>query len=178
NLLPSTPTIPNSPLPVLIYRGIIPYEDDRDALVSLLTGNHFRVDSFAGAFPMKHYHSNTHECYCFVKGSTTYLLGNGDSDDKNSYGQRVKLSKGDVMILPAREAGTVHCNLDATEDMQYCAAYPKEIPHWDVKLGKEGEEQRKTDFSAASAVQIPISDPNLCPARAAYSNMVDQEGVI
>lgn len=111
--LPSTPTIPNSPLPVLIYRGIIPYEDDRDALVSLLTGNHFRVDSFAGAFPMKHYHSNTHECYCFVKGSTTYLLGNRDSDDKNSYGQRVKLSKGDVMILPVRGRYMEFiCNMD------------------------------------------------------------------
>lgn len=47
--------------------------------------------------------------------------------------------------------------------MQYCAAYPKESPHWDVKLGKEDEEQRKTDFSTASAVQIPISDPIFVP---------------
>ncbi len=97
--LPSTPTIPNSILPVVIYRDVLRDPTDRDGVVAHVSGNEWRVDGFFGPFSLRHYHSTSHECYALVTGTARWLLGRGELDD-DSYGQEVHLKTGDVMILP------------------------------------------------------------------------------
>lgn len=41
--------VPNSKLPILIYRNLIPHPDDHDGIAAILNGNGYRVDGFMGA---------------------------------------------------------------------------------------------------------------------------------
>ena len=97
--LPKASSVPNSIYPVIHYRNVLPNPDDHDAVRALLQGNGFLVYGYYGHIGLKHYHSNTHECYCIVNGSSTFVLGRGPDDD-TSIGKEVQVEKGDVLILP------------------------------------------------------------------------------
>ncbi|KAG4439670.1 hypothetical protein IFR05_004867 [Cadophora sp. M221] len=79
--IPPTHFVPNSKLPILIYRNVIPDPDDHDGTAEILKGNGYRVDGFYGCYDTPHYHSNTVEAYAFVQGHTTIKLGKGPRDE-------------------------------------------------------------------------------------------------
>src|SRR5687767_2334129 len=87
---------PNNRLPILLYKEALdlPAVFKARTIKKLFTkhgwGNNYR----AGIFTYHHYHSNTHEVLGVIKGGTTVLLG-GDE------GQKLKIEKGDVLIIPA-----------------------------------------------------------------------------
>ncbi len=93
-----TPYVPNSQLPIVIYRNVIPDPDDHDGIADLLRGNGYRVDGFYGCYDTPHYHTNTVECYAFVHGHTSIRLGQGPRDA--DVGNVFSLRKGDVFVQP------------------------------------------------------------------------------
>lgn len=93
-----TPHVPNSPLPVLIYRSGLPESPDADTTRSSIERNDWLQGGIFKAYTAHHFHSVTHECYAVFKGSSKLLLGSGPLDEEG--GTEVELSVGDVIVLP------------------------------------------------------------------------------
>ena len=81
-----------------------------------------------------------------VKGSTTLLLG-GEN------GTEVKITKGDVLVIPA---GVAHKNLDGENDVVCIGGYPGGAAY-DMNYGKPGE-RPEADRNIAR-VPLPATDP-------------------
>jgi uncharacterized protein YjlB len=143
-------TFPNSHLPVLLYKGVL----DLPALFpaayveNLFKVNHWSNSWKSGIFTYHHYHSITHEVVGVYKGETTLLLG-GEN------GTKVKIEKGDVLIIPA---GVAHKNLGDENDVACVGAYP-EGKSYDMNYGKTGE--RPFTDQNIKCVPLPERDPVL-----------------
>src|SRR6185436_9974733 len=100
---------PNSELPVLLYKRALKIPLFFAALLikKLLQKHHYTNNWRNGIYTYHHYHSNTHEVMAVIKGQTTLLLG-GDK------GRKVKIEKGDVILIPA---GVAHKNLGKEKDV-------------------------------------------------------------
>src|SRR5689334_13528961 len=100
--LKSNGHFPNSRLPVLIYREALtlPKQKKKAATIiqKIFARNGWSNSWSNGIYDFHHYHSNTHECMAICKGEAEVILG-------GPKGRKVKLSSGDVIILPA---GTGH----------------------------------------------------------------------
>ena len=118
-----TPTehVPNSALPVLVYRSVLPRPYSEASAVEALEKNQWTHGGTFKHFPTHHFHSITHECYAIYKGSTRFLFGKGPLDEDVN-GIEVDLQAGDVIVDPA---GVAHCNLRSSDDFEYIGVYPK-----------------------------------------------------
>ncbi|GAB7353934.1 hypothetical protein MBLNU459_g4541t2 [Dothideomycetes sp. NU459] len=152
-----TPTlfVPNSVLPVLVYRNVLPLPHDQRSAKQALEKNGWIQGGVFAHYPTHHYHSVTHECYAVFRGSSHFLLGKGplDGDD---HGVEVDLHAGDIIVQPA---GVAHCCLESTDDFAYIGVYPKGSPHWDNNFCKADEQETVEKASVARKVPIPDSDP-------------------
>lgn len=140
---------PNSPeFPVLVYRNVLRLPEFFPALFvrNLFARHHWHNSWKDGIFTYHHYHSTTHEVLGFYAGKTQLLLG-GDS------GIRLRVKKGDVMIIPA---GVAHKNLGDKNDIGCVGAYPDGCDY-DMKYGVAGE-RPDADFSIRH-VPVPFSHP-------------------
>jgi uncharacterized protein YjlB len=139
---------PNNQLPVLFYpgvflmQGLFPAGEVKEVFIS----NDWKNTWQAGIYTFHHYHSNTHEVIGVVRGETTLELG-GEG------GQRLKIQKGDVLVLPA---GTAHKNLGDENAVVCVGAYPKG-KEYDMNYGKP-EERRAADENIRK-VKLPERDP-------------------
>ena len=98
--LPPTPRMPNSHLPLLIYRGIVPpSEFSVEQIKERLENNHWGIGGVFPAYCERHFHMSSHECYAVVSGASSYRLGQGKGDP-DSFGTDVRIEVGDVMVLP------------------------------------------------------------------------------
>lgn len=115
-LLPEGKVIPNHPRwPVLLYQGAFEPESAlADEIEQAYARNDWGGTWRWGVYTWHHYHSNTHEVLSCVSGEAEIMLG-GEN------GQRVKLTAGDAVVLPA---GTGHKNLGSSRDFQVIGAYP------------------------------------------------------
>ncbi|KAH8702350.1 hypothetical protein BGW36DRAFT_372663 [Talaromyces proteolyticus] len=130
--LQSTVYAPNSSLPVLHYRNVLPYPATEENVTSFLTAHKWEKRGTWGHIPTRHFHPNSHECYGIFRGSSTIVLGVGGGDE--SGGLRVRVQAGDVIVLPA---GTAHSMADSTEDYRYIGVYPEGCPRWRNELGEK-----------------------------------------
>lgn len=139
---------PNNVLPVLLYKSVL-------ELPLLLPSNYiktiFAINNWSnawtnGIFEYHHYHSTTHEVLGVYKGATTLQLG-GDN------GIKIKIEKGDVLIIPA---GVAHKNLEKQNNIKCVGAYPGG-KDYDINYGKMGE-RPQTDKNIKQ-VPIPSQDP-------------------
>jgi uncharacterized protein YjlB len=135
-------TMPNSPLPVLLYRRALPPNNaDFDAL---FRKNGWRGIWHNGVFDYDHYHSNAHEVLGVAHGRARLQLGGDD-------GSAVELSAGDCVVLPA---GTGHRKLGASSDFEMIGAYPPGQEQYDICR------QRSIDADTRIArVAPPKTDP-------------------
>jgi len=113
--------VPNSFLPVLIYRHVLPEPLSEATAIEYLEKNQWSHGGTFKHFPQHHFHTVTHECYAIFKGSTRYLFGKGPLDE-DVKGIEVDLHAGDVIVDPA---GVAHCNLESSPDLEYIGVYPK-----------------------------------------------------
>jgi uncharacterized protein YjlB len=139
---------PNSELPVLLYKRAlkIPLFFAALQVKKLLQKHHYTNNWRNGIYTYHHYHSNTHEVMAVIKGHTTLLLG-GDK------GRKVKIEKGDVILIPA---GVAHKNLGKEKDVICIGGYPQGRDY-NMNYGKK-EERPDADEKIAK-VKIPRYDP-------------------
>jgi uncharacterized protein YjlB len=103
----STPNVPNSPLPVLVYRSVLPANPTPENICGAVEPNNWMKGGVFKHYPAHHFHSVTHELYAVFKGHSRLLLGRGPLDEEREEGDLVvELSVGDCIVLPA---GVAHC---------------------------------------------------------------------
>ena len=140
--------IPNSKLPVLLYRHAVrlPPGDAASAFEQIFTANEWTGTWRNGVYPFHHYHSTAHEVLGVFRGSARVQLG-GERGLVNT------LNPGDVVIIPA---GVGHKNLGSSADFGVVGAYPlKQEP--DMNYGKASERPRADQNIAR--VPRPARDP-------------------
>lgn len=143
-------TFPNSHLPVLLYKGVLDLPPLFPAahIENLFKSNNWTNSWKNGIYTYQHYHSNTHEVIGVYKGEATIQLG-GDK------GTKVRIEKGDVLIIPA---GVAHRNLDDENAVSCVGAYPDGISY-DMNYGQAGE--RPATDENIRQVPLPERDPVL-----------------
>lgn len=112
---------PNSPLPVLVYRGVFDPNVTVEEASKILQANHWIKGGVFKHYPAHHYHSNTHECYAAIRGNTKCVYGVGPLDDESD-GVTFEMSAGDIAV---HAAGVAHRNSESSLDYEYIGAYPE-----------------------------------------------------
>jgi uncharacterized protein YjlB len=137
--------IPNSPLPVLAYRGVPGTGTPADC-IALFAANGWLGAWVDGIYAFHHFHSTAHEVLGVVAGSASVTLGGPG-------GRTFEVARGDVLVLPA---GTGHLNAGQTPDLVVVGAYPGGM--WcDLRRGDPGE--RDEVLANIAAVPLPDTDP-------------------
>ncbi|VUC29918.1 unnamed protein product [Clonostachys rosea] len=168
-----TKYVPNSKLPVLLYRNALPFPLEEDIVKEFLESNHWIHGGTWNAVPRHHFHPNTHECYgiAIVEGSSELLIGVGPLDSETD-GEVIHVESGDVIVLPA---GVSHCSKSFSHDYRYLGAYPKVIQaillfsfisnyatkdslKWKNEYGRD-QSRFESLASESSSVSVPDWDP-------------------
>jgi uncharacterized protein YjlB len=100
--LSPTSHVPNSRLPVLVYRQVLSTATTAESARELIEKNHWFQGGIWKAFKTHHFHSVTHESYAAFKGRSRLLLGRGPLDSEDA-GMEVDIEAGDVIVLPVRD---------------------------------------------------------------------------
>ncbi len=136
---------PNSRLAVLIYRAAIATPKGA-AFEEMFEAHGWSSAWRNGLYSVHHYHSTAHEVLGIFQGWVTARLG-------GPRGQTVRLTAGDVVVIPA---GVAHKNDGASSDFRVVGAYPDGTGP-DMQYGKAGE-RPGTDRNIAG-VPPPAADP-------------------
>jgi uncharacterized protein YjlB len=143
---------PNHPRwPVVIYWGVVhlPRTLDPAAVIEDLFVRNGWGDSWRnGIYDYLHYHSQIHEVLGIARGSAKVRLG-GDR------GRTLKLSAGDVLILPA---GTGHQCLTASKNFLVVGAYPPSGTYDECRPSADAEEHERR-VQSIEKVKRPRKDP-------------------
>jgi uncharacterized protein YjlB len=143
-LLQPGETMPNSRLPVLIYRGAMTPGDHGAEFEHLFNENGWRGIWRNGVYDFDHYHSNAHEVLGVGQGRAEIQLG-------GVTGVLVAVVAGDAVLLPA---GTGHRRMSRSNDFVMIGAYPKGQEHYDICRSRSPEAELRI-----SKVALPTSDP-------------------
>ena len=140
--------VPNSWLPVLLYRGQPEHDGDAAALFErLFTANAWPAQWRGGVFAFHHYHSKAHEALGVSAGRARIQLG-------GEQGPIVDVGAGDALVLPA---GTGHCRIEGDEGFSVVGAYPANQPEWDLVRADPAEHDAAVERIAW--VPLPEGDP-------------------
>lgn len=139
--------VPNSRLPLLIYRGA--FESGPMKLEALMRKNEWPTDwhSSFGMYPRHHFHSDTHELIAVTRGQLVGRFGGHD-------GICATLATGDIVVIPA---GVGHFGESRTEDLRLTGAFPIGHAIHDFRLGYPEEYARMVE--RVQRVPIPAYDP-------------------
>ena len=125
-LLPENGRMPNSELPVLIYRGAMLGDDLESEFKKVFHSNHWGGTWALGIYGYHHFHSNAHEALGVAAGSATLLLGGEGTSP-------VDVERGDVLVLPA---GTGHRRIKDSWEFWVVGAYPHGQEKYDEYISK------------------------------------------
>ena len=139
-------TMPNSRLPVLIYRGAAPVDATNKAgdFDRLFERNGWRGIWRDGIYDFDHYHSNAHEVLGVAQGHASLQLG-GEG------GKAIDVKPSDVLVLPA---GTGHRCIKDSENFVVIGAYPPGQEHYDICRTRTPEAELRIE-----RLRLPMSDP-------------------
>ena len=104
----STPYVPNSILPVLIYRSVLPTDPTSESTCATMEPNGWDSGGVYKHYPTVYFHSLMHECYAFFKGHSKLLLRKGSLDAADKTDLVVELRERDIIVIPA---GVAHCSM-------------------------------------------------------------------
>lgn len=146
-VFPDDGLVPNSPLPFLLYKGVIdPGDDPAKAIEDLFGANGWGQIWRNGVYDYLHYHTTVHEALGVARGHGLVRFG-------GSHGEDFELRKGDVAILPA---GTGHQCLSASDDLVVVGAYPPGAP---MQVTRPTPENYRLAVRVIPQVALPESDP-------------------
>lgn len=133
--------VPNSPLPVLLYRAVL---GPNTANKADTFRTRFKKSGWAGIwtdtiYDYTHFHSNAHEVLGIAEGKVTLRLG-------GEQGSIFRFKAGDMLVLPA---GVGHRRIGDDEGLKVIGAYPRGQSHFDMK--RKGR--------ATPKVRLPAKDP-------------------
>jgi uncharacterized protein YjlB len=139
--------VPNSALPVMLYRAALPPGPDlASRFEQRFARNGWRGLWRNGIFAYHHFHDDAHEVLGIAAGHALVQLG-GEA------GPEVAIEAGDVVVLPA---GTGHKRLSSSADLLVIGGYPAGQERPAIKSGGESG----PDVAARAAeVPLPTSDP-------------------
>jgi uncharacterized protein YjlB len=143
--------VPNSPLPVLLYRGAVaPSSHDPAKTLEMTFARNGWTNSWrAGIYLFHHYHSISHEVLGIARGKGRVRLG-------GEQGRDFDLAAGDVVVLPA---GTGHKRLSASSDFLVVGAYP-DGRDWDlIRADDSDAATHAAALVRISKVPRPSTDP-------------------
>ncbi|KAK3710700.1 hypothetical protein LTR37_010119 [Vermiconidia calcicola] len=146
---------PNSKLPVLVYRNVLPSDLSEESVSKAIAANHWVKGGVFKHYPTAHFHSNVHECYAALRGKTTCLYGVGPLDDASD-GVEFDMQAGDIAV---HAAGVAHRNTWSTDDYVYMGLYPKGAPKWSNNFCKDGVEETERKTEQARSIPVPEWDP-------------------
>ncbi|KAF1995919.1 hypothetical protein P154DRAFT_473642 [Amniculicola lignicola CBS 123094] len=155
-----TPHVPNSKLPVLIYRKVLSGWSHND-LIDLMNKNGWKKSGQWKTYKEAHFHTNIQECYVVISGSTLYSLGKSPIDPEkneegNENGIKVTLNEGDCFMLPA---GVSHCSIESEGDYEHMGFVVNDAPQWDMNFCKDDSEMTRIKAKACAELPIPTTDP-------------------
>jgi uncharacterized protein YjlB len=145
-------TVPNSKLPLVVYRGALPDTGDRASFCEdMFARNGWPRPWRNGIYPHHHYHSTAHEVLGIARGNARVRLG-GEN------GQSVELRSGDVVVIPA---GVAHKREAASGDLLVIGSYPRGQQPDTCRAEPAQYDRAKHDRAAAriATVPLPASDP-------------------
>jgi uncharacterized protein YjlB len=137
--------IPNSHLPLLVYRQAVP--PDADEIERIFTANRWPAAWRAPVFSYHHFHSDAHEVLGVARGETHVQFGGPG-------GQAVTVRAGDVVVVPA---GVGHCRQSQSEGLVIVGAYPDNTARRDLRRGDPAEHNEVVQNVAR--VALPAADP-------------------
>lgn len=139
--------IPNSPLPLLIYKNVFSEEKaDADFIKKHFADRNWSNSWKNGVYDYHHYHSNTHEVLGVYSGFATIQFG-GEN------GEKISIEEGDAVAIPA---GVSHKLIESSDDFGVVGAYPGGM-EYDILKGDDGERPKAEEN--IKNVPIPDSDP-------------------
>src|SRR5207302_4284244 len=140
-------TVPNSQLPLVVYRGALAAGGDRATACEQMFAANGWPDSWRnGIHPYHHYHATAHEVLGIARGQARVRLG-------GEKGQTVELDAGDVVVIPA---GVAHKRESASGDLLVIGSYPQG-QHPDMCRVEQGRHDSAT--ATIAAVKLPERDP-------------------
>ena len=139
--------IPNSKLPLLVYKTVLTAEEEDLAhhFEELFASNNWINSWRNGVYPFHHYHSTTHEVLGIYSGTAILHMG-------GEQGKKMEVCAGDVLVIPA---GVGHKKISAS-NLGVVGAYPNGRS-WDLNRGLPGE--RPATDKNISEVPLPKTDP-------------------
>ncbi len=139
---------PNSPLPLLHYKGVLALDGDPAAACEeLFEKNGWPPAWRASVFPFLHFHTRCHEVLGVVRGSGRVQFG-------GAKGSTVAFGAGDVVVLPA---GVGHQRIEASPDLVIVGAYPDNTPQRDQQ--RPGTMEHGEAVKRIAGVPVPGADP-------------------
>ena len=143
--------LPNSRLPVILYRGaIVPDAIDPAASFEHRFAENGWVPLWRwSVYPFHHYHSTVHEVLGVASGHAVLRLGGRN-------GQNFDVGAGDVVLLPG---GTGHKRVAADSSFLVVGAYPDGRHRDLIKPYREGAETHDLALSRIASIPLPESDP-------------------
>ncbi|KAH6643501.1 hypothetical protein C7974DRAFT_381671 [Boeremia exigua] len=126
--LPPTSLIPNSPLPLVHYRGVLKESERTPGHAFDMFWDNGWLVQWLVRYPhtqRAHYHGASHECMAVLTGNATIRFGVADTDpdlEKNTHGSafekggiELEARAGDVFIIPAGVSHKTYNSLPAAE---------------------------------------------------------------
>ena len=142
--------VPNNPMPLLVYQGLIDLDRDHPAgtIERVFAVNGWGDMWRNGVYDYLHYHATVHEALGVACGEARVRFG-GDQ------GTELKLLAGDIAILPA---GTGHQCISASADFCIVGAYP---PGPAMQVTRPTPENHARALTTIPQVPLPATDPVL-----------------
>ncbi len=140
--------VPNNPMPFLVYKAAldVDHAHPEAGIEKLFGANGWGGMWRNGVYDYLHYHSTVHEALGVARGHARVRFG-GDR------GKELKISAGDVAILPA---GTGHQCLSTSPDFSVVGAYP---PGSKMEITRPTPENHARALKSIPQVQLPKTDP-------------------
>lgn len=138
--------IPNSVLPLLVYRRALTGDWLAAAFERRFAANDWRRAWRNGIYDFHHFHSISHEVLGIAAGEALVRFG-------GEHGRSVTVAVGDVVAIPA---GVGHRLERGSRDLLVVGAYP-EGRDWDLRRGDPAE--RAEVLANIAAVPLPATDP-------------------